>query len=220
MNNMKKRVWIYDLETLNLFTATFMDRDSDEVRVFVLSNKRNDIKALFEFLQNEVQGLIGYNCINFDAQMLEFLYRNPRATAEQIRVYANIITDNSEYRRPDVPEWKLRIPHLDLFRALSLSVKSKRTGLKWCEFMLDLDNIEDMPSQGSGDSWEEQVLDYNLNDVIATKTLYNKHKKDIDLRIALTNREKINLMNSSEPDMSKKIFAKYLSKQWVLLKMI
>jgi len=208
-----KKIYVYDLETLpKLFTATFMDRDSDEVRVFVLSNKRNDILALFEFLQNEVKGLIGYNCLTFDAQILEFLYRNPRATADQIRVYANIITDNNEYRRPDVPEWKLRIPHLDLFRALSLSVKSKRTGLKWCEFMLDLDNIEDMPSQGSGDSWEEQVLDYNLNDVIATKALYNKHKKDVDLRIALTTREKINLMNSSEPDMSKRIFAKYLSR--------
>jgi len=152
---MEKRIWVYDLETLNLFTATFMDRDSDEVRVFVLSNKRNDILALFEFLQNEVKGLIGYNCLTFDAQILEFLYRNPRATADQIRVYANIITDNNEYRRPDVPEWKLRIPHLDLFRALSLSVKSKRTGLKWCEFMLDLDNIEDMPSQGSGDCPKE-----------------------------------------------------------------
>ena len=209
---MEKKLWVYDLETLQLFTATFMDRDSDETRVFVLSNTRNDISALFKFFNDEVKGLIGYNCITFDAQILEFLYRNPRATAEQIRIYANIITDNNENRRPDVPEWKLRIPHLDLFRALSLSVKAKRTGLKWCEFRMDLDNIEDMPSQGEGDNWEEKVLSYNLNDVIATKELYIRHKKDIELRIALTQREKINLMNSTEPDMSKKIFSKYLSR--------
>lgn len=209
---MEKKIWIYDLETLNIFTATFIDRDSDETRVFVLSNTRNDIPLLFKFLSEEVKGLIGYNCITFDAQILEFLYRNPRATAEQIRVYATIITSNNDNRRPDVPEWRLRIPHLDLFRALSLSVKAKRTGLKWCEYGMDLDNIEDMPSQGEGDNWEEKVLSYNLNDVIATKELYIRHKKDIELRIALTNREGINLMNSSEPDMSKKIFSKYLSR--------
>jgi len=209
---MSKRIWIYDLETLNIFTATFIDRDSDEIRTFVLSNTRNNIALLFKFLNDEVKGLIGYNCITFDAQILEFLYRNPRATAEQIRIYANIITDNDNPKRPDVAEWKLRIPHLDLFRALSLSVKAKRTSLKWTEFMMDLDNIEDMPSQGEGDNWEEKVLSYNLNDVIATKELYNRHKKDIELRITLTQREKINLMNSTEPDMSKKIFSKYLSR--------
>lgn len=209
---MEKKIWIYDLETLNIFTATFIDRDSDETRVFILSNKRNDIKELFEFLNTKVKGLIGYNCIHFDAQILEFLYRNPRATALQIKKYAEIITDNTVQRKPDVPEWNLRIPHLDLFRALSLSVKSKRTGLKWCEYMLDLDNIEDMPSQGHGSNWEEQVLAYNLNDVIATKKLYETHKKDIELRVALTQREGINLINSSEPDIAKKIFSKYLSK--------
>ena len=35
-----------------------------------------------------------------------------------------------------------------------------------------MDNIEDMPSQGEGVKWEEMVLSYNLNDVIATKELY------------------------------------------------
>ena len=208
---MEKRVWVYDVETLNLFTITFVDRDSDETRIFVLSDKKNDVPKLLKFLHEEVLGLIGYNCLTFDAQVLEYIFRNPRCSAEDIRRYAILITSDDN-RRPDVPEWKLRIPHLDLFRALSLSVKAKRTGLKWTEFMMDLDNIEDMPSQGEGDNWEEQVLSYNLNDVISTKELYLRHKKDIELRIALTEREKINLMNSTEPDMAKKIFAKYLAK--------
>lgn len=209
---MEKRVYVYDLETINIFTATFIDRDSDEKRVFVLSNKRNDVPEMLHFLNTEVKGLVGYNCLSFDSQILEFIYRHPKCTAEDIRKYSLIITDNSEYRRPDVPEWKLRIPHLDLFKALSLNVKSKRTSLKWCEFMLDLDNIEDMPSQGTGSNWEEQVLSYNLNDVVATKELYLRYRKDIELRMQLTERENINLMNSSEPDMAKKIFSKYLSR--------
>lgn len=205
-----KRVFIYDLETLDLFTATFLDKDSDYKRVFVISNTKDERKELFEFLDKEVAKLVGYNCLFFDAQIIEYLYRNPDATALQIRTYAQIIT-SSEDRRPDVPEWKLRIPHLDLFKALSLSTKAKRAGLKWCEYQMDLDNIEDMPSQGEGDNWKEMVLSYNLNDVIATKELFKRYYYEIDLRKYLTKREGINLLNCTEPDLSKRLFGKYLS---------
>lgn len=208
---MIKKIWVYDLETLNVFTATFIDKDSDDTRVFILTSDINQIPELLNFLNTEVSGLIGYNSISFDAQILEYIYRHPNCSADDIRRYAQIITSDDN-RRPDVPEWKLRIPQLDLFRALSLSVKAKRTGLKWAEFMMDLDNIEDMPSQGDGDNWIQQVLSYNFNDVVATKELYKRHLKDIQLRELLTKREKVNLINSTEPDMAKKLFSRYLAK--------
>lgn len=207
----RREIWIYDLETFpEIFTATFMHRDRDETIQFVISKSKDERIQLLKFLQEEVTGLIGYNCLHFDAQILEFIFRNPDVTVEEIRNYAEIITSNND-RRPDVPEWKLKIPHLDLFKALSLSTKAKRTGLKWCEFMLDLINIEDLPSQGKGTNWEEMVLSYNLNDVIATKELYVRYLYEIDLRRELTLREDINLMNCTEPDLSKRLFAKYLS---------
>lgn len=206
-----KRIWFFDLETLDYFTATFVDRDSDEIRTFVISTTKDQRKELFEFLETEVEGLIGYNSIFFDAQIIEYMYRYPNCTAENIRSYAYAITQDNN-RRPDVAENNLRHKHLDLFRALSLSVKAKRTSLKWTEYQIDFDNIEDMPSQGEGANWEEMVLSYNLNDVLATKALYFKNIHEIELRKTLTKREGINLMNSTEPDMAKKLFAKYLSK--------
>jgi hypothetical protein len=123
-----KRVWFFDLETLNIFTATFLDRDSDESRVFVISKSKDERRELFHFLDNEVAGLIGYNSIFFDANIVEYMYRYPDCTVQDIKRYAAIIT-SEDNRKPDVPEWKLRHKHLDLFRALSLSVKAKRTGL-------------------------------------------------------------------------------------------
>jgi hypothetical protein len=206
-----KRIWIWDLETLiNIFTATFLDKNSDKTRVFVISKTRNDKQELFDFLNNEVEGLVGYNSLHFDAQVIEYMYRYPDCTHEDIAKYAQIITGDND-RKPDVYESKMKHKHLDLFRALSLSTKAKRTGLKWCEFMLDLENIEDMPSQGFGDNWEQLVLSYNLNDVLATKKLYEKYNYEIDLRKHLTKREGINLLNSTEPDLAKKLFSKYLS---------
>jgi hypothetical protein len=201
-----KKIYCWDVETLSIFTATFLDKDSDEVRTFVLTDTKNEIPQMLEFLSKEVAGLVGYNSLYFDAQILEFIYRNNNCTAQDIKEYANLII-NSYDRRPDVPEWKLKDKHLDLFKALSLSTKAKRTGLKWCEFMMDLENIEDMPDEIT----LESILQYNLNDVIATKELYLRYYHEIDLRKKLTDREGINLMNCTEPDLAKKLFAKYLS---------
>lgn len=206
-----KKTYVYDLEVFpSIFTATFLDKGSDEKRVFVVSKNRDERDSFFKFLNEEVDALIGYNCIHYDSQIIEFFYRNPKADCEQLRRYSDIITSEND-RRPDVPEWKLRIPHLDLFRALSLSVKAKRTGLKWCEFGMDLENIEDMPNRRESEDWEKMVLDYNLNDVIATKELYLRYYHEIELRKVMTKSEGVNLMNSTEPDMAKKLFLKYLS---------
>ena len=68
-----KKTWVYDLEVMpTIFTATFIDKDSDEERVFVISKTRDDRDSLFTFLNREVLGLIGYNCIHYDAQILEY----------------------------------------------------------------------------------------------------------------------------------------------------
>ena len=203
-----KKVWFYDLEVLeNIFTATFINKDGDEKKIFVISDIKDERAEFFKFLK-EVIGLIGYNVLWYDSQILEYMFKYPNCTNQELRAYSNtIISDNKI--RPDVPEWKLKIPHLDLFRALSLSTKSKRTSLKWCEFMIDFENIEDMPESSN----EEEVLAYNLNDVLATKALYLKYKYEIELRKTLTQREGISLMNCTEPDLAKRLFGKYLSKE-------
>jgi hypothetical protein len=202
-----KKIWVYDLETLDLFTATFIDRDSDDIRTFVFSKTKDERPQMFEFLSNEVSKLIGYNCLHFDAQILEYMYRYPDCTPQDIRNYARIITSDNE-RRPDVPEWKLRIPHLDLYKVNHFDNKNRRTGLKWCEFGMDLDNIEDMPSQGDGENWEEMVLSYNLNDVIATKELLKYTEPLLSVRRPLSKMYRINCMNYSNTKLGSEILLK------------
>lgn len=204
---MEKRVWIFDLETLDVFTATYLDRDSDETRVFVIDNELDDKELMFEFLDNEVAGLVGFNSINFDAQILEYMYRNPDCTAGDIRRYAQIITSDND-RMNDIPEWRLRHKHLDLYRIHHFDNKNKRTGLKWCEFSMDLENIEDMPSDGEGENWLQMILSYNLNDVIATKELYKRTISMIELRKQLTKMYGINLINASDSKIGSELTLK------------
>lgn len=207
-----KKTWIWDLETLDLFTATFVDRDSDDTRVFVISKNRDDREQLFEFLATEVAGLIGYNSLHFDAQVIEYMYRYPDCTPQDIRNYAMIITSNND-RQPDVPEWKLRQKHLDLYKVNHFDNKNRRTGLKWCEFGLDMDNIEDMPSQGQGSNWEEMVLSYNLNDVIATKALLKYTEPLLTVRRNLKPLYNIDCMNYSNSKLGSEILLKLYCKK-------
>lgn len=153
-----KKIYVYDIECFyNIFTATFIDKDSDDVRVFVIYKDRDDRQALFKFLDNEVQGLVGYNCINYDSQILEFLFRNKQVTTQELRNYSDLII-NSEDRKLDVPEWKLRIPHLDVYKIHHFDNKNRRTSLKWCEFSLDMPNIEDMPETKNDVDFIDNVL--------------------------------------------------------------
>jgi hypothetical protein len=179
-----------------MFTATFIDRDSEDCRVFVLHEDVNQIKELLRFLDNEVEGLIGYNCLYYDSQILEYLYKNPNATTVNIREYSDVIIDAKD-RWPDVPEWGLRISHLDLYKIHHFDNKNRRTSLKWCEYSMDMPNIEDMPENLNGKLSLDSVLAYNFNDVISTKKLYEYTRKMIDLRKELSRMYNINFMNAS-----------------------
>jgi len=205
-----KRIWVYDLEVYtHIFTATFIHNKSDETRQFVISVNKDERKELFQFLDNEVKTLIGYNCIRYDSQILEFLYRNPKSNTQYIREYSDSMINTIEHKFSDVPEWELKIPHLDIFKALSLSTKAKRTSLKWCEYQMDFENIEDLPENGT----DQEILDYNKNDVLATKELYVRYHHEIDLRKDIGRKEDVNLLNCTEPDIAKKLFLEWLSKK-------
>ena len=69
--SVEKRVWVYDLEQFqNFHSATFIDRDSDETRVFVIHESQNDAEAYYTFLIEEVAGLIGFNNVNYDYPLI------------------------------------------------------------------------------------------------------------------------------------------------------
>lgn len=202
-----KKIWVYDLETLDIFTATFLERKTKEIKQFIISKTKDEREELFLFLKNEVAGLIGFNCLFFDSQVLEYLFRNPNATAEEIRIYAVEIIQQED-RFPDIPEWGLKIPHLDLYKINHFDNKNRRTSLKWCEFGLDLENIMDMPSCGIGDNWEEMVLSYNLNDVFATDRLCDITIPMIELRKELKKLYKIPCINWSNTKIGSELLLK------------
>ena len=222
----------YDLETLRVFTCCIKDFDTGKKREFAVYR---DIEVFVNFLkllrslQKHKYYLVGFNSIGFDNQILEFIigngdgWLNAGKTCEEI---VTLIYDYSQYviSLPQesrftelVPEWKFKIPTIDLFKQKHYDGKQKGgvmgVSLKWIQFSMRYPNIEEMPVAHDAEITEDMipdVLKYNWNDVDSTEEFFRKIKFETDLRAALTEKYGINLLNASEPKMARDIFAKFL----------
>lgn len=118
---MIKKVWVYDLETLpNFFCAVF--KCKDDVRVFEISEWRNDWEVLNHFLKTEVEALKGYNNISFDNQIIEYIW-NSEKTAEQISAFSQKVID-SKYPIYNTSH----LFNLDIYKILHLDNKNRMVG--------------------------------------------------------------------------------------------
>lgn len=201
----ERKVWVYDLETLpNFFCAVF--KSGNDIRIFEISKRRNDYEILYMFLRTEVEALKGYNNLHFDSQIIEYIWDTER-TAEQICTFAGKIID-AEF--PPFNEKQLHIFNLDIFKILHLDNKNRRVGLKWCQYMIDWENIEDMPFYRAVQSEAEanEIIEYCINDVRSTEYLFDINKKELQLRINLGAKYNINLLNASNSKIGSELMLK------------
>jgi hypothetical protein len=182
---------------------------------FEISDRKNDIVELKSFLNSKVKGLIGFNNINFDYPVLHntILSNNVDWKASDIFEEVQLIID-AKYS--SIPDWKTKIPQLDLFKIWHYDNKNKSCSLKWLEFAMRMDNIEDLPYSPDTILTSEQmdeVKSYCRNDIKATEMFYKLSEKHISIRSFYKKKEGINLINASETKIAKDVFAKYLSKE-------
>lgn len=207
--------YIYDLETyVNMFLATFKVHGEDTWLEFEISDRKNDIKELREFLSTKPPS-IGFNNLNFDYPVLHntILKNNKQWTAQEIFSEVQIII-NTKYSA--IADWNTKIPQLDLYKIWHYDNKNKSCSLKWLEFAMRMENVEDLPYPPNTILTFEQmdeVKSYCRNDIKATETFFNLSKEHIAIRQFYKQKEGINLINASETTMAKEIFAKYLSKE-------
>ncbi len=219
---------IYDLETLgNLFTGCFLDNSSGKRKQFIIHASRNDYETLMKFLyytRSEDYYHVGYNNVEFDGQIIHFLYTNYQylkgltgdQLARAIKTKTHEITSVGEKER-----WKVIIPaekqshkQLDLYKQKHYDGKAKRTSLKWLEFTMRMQNIEEMPLPHDAEVTEDQIdsiLAYNWNDVEATQEFFKLNKFETDLRLKLSENFNLPLLNASEPRMAREILASLLA---------
>jgi len=223
---MEKKVWVYDLEQLeNFHSATFVNRDDKkDHRVFYIHKSKDQRQELYDFLQDEVAGLIGFNNVNYDYPLLHYFIHLMDAYEGNAALPVERFLEQMHYESQRIikeeysaiPHWKVLIPQLDLFRIHHFDNKSKRTSLKAVEIAIQYPNVQDMPFEH--DHWVEdhevvEILNYNMNDVQATLKFYWKSADMIELRKMLSKQYDLNLRNYNDPKIGQEIFGREIARK-------
>lgn len=180
-----KRIGVCDIETMiELFDVGIYNPDTKEWHEFQVSKYKNE---LFEFVKHYTSGeydyLVTFNGIGFDQQILEWIVDNHQKWIDltnlqicrKISEYAQKVIENSSYGLfPDYKEDKFTISPIDLFKIHHLDNDARKTSLKWCEFMMNMD-VEEMPVPWNKEGLTEEEIamtqSYRRHDVNATYKL-------------------------------------------------
>ena len=222
--------WVMDYETIcNCFIAVFEHYKTDERKVFVVCEQQNDFPEFVTFLQKcvtENQWHISYNGLSFDAQISQYILdvknklavHDGKTIAEAIYKFAQETIDRSDKGEFALysPN-KLKIRQIDLFKLNHWDNKAKMSSLKWIQYSMDWENVEEMPHKHNQPVTDahtlNEVIQYCINDVKSTKQILEHSKEQITLRQTLTKEYGIDLYSASEPRISKELFLHFLSKK-------
>jgi len=225
---MNKAHWIIDWETLYNCTVLCVEHYKEPIKIsFVISRVRNDIVALYSYLERCIANKewhIGYNSIVFDSQITQyillqkeaFIKGDPELVANMIYLKAQEILERSNNGEwPEFSEKKLKIKNIDLYKVHHWDGAAKRSSLKWIEYSIDWFNIQEMPIHHAKmietiDQVNE-IVSYCFNDTGATKSIFGLSTEQLRLRKFLTEEYNVDLFNASEPRISREVFAILLS---------
>lgn len=202
---------VYDIETFaNCFTYTDYNPSTKEINVFVISSFRDDSVEFKKYLDSiKSCGMVGFNNLHFDWPVTNFIYNLLQPTAEKIYAYAQSII--TEEKKEYVKVW---IKQLDLYLLNHYDNKARSTSLKALEVSCKWNNVMDMPLHHTTQIDEhllQQVLEYNLNDVLFTAKFYEMCSDKIKLRKEIKKKYKLDVINKSDVVIGESIFLKYLS---------
>lgn len=180
------KILVNDIETYpECFFASFFDPETKMFTEFEITPKRSDLYSLVKYLQSIDCWVVTFNGLNFDFQVLtwillsyeEWYDLSPAEVCLKISKFASKIIEDQNYNQtPPYKESDLFCKTIDLFKIHHFDNKNKRTSLKWCEYMMDSPNIEDMDESAFEsnltDEKIEEIKNYCRNDVMETYRLY------------------------------------------------
>lgn len=196
--------WGWDVETFpNCFTATFVHAATGDVRVFEISDRRNDLDALVRFVMHlRGQGCVGvgFNNIGFDYEVLHsVICRRMGDVARIYEIAMSLIKSNDKFGNRTWPSDHY-FKQLDLFKIWHFDNVNKFTSLKALEIAMCSKNVRDLPFPVGTVLTHEQkdvLLDYNLHDVRETLKFAARSLQQIELRASLSGRYNVDMTNFS-----------------------
>ena len=214
-----KNGWVYDIETYpNLFSVSFYN--GRKHIQFEISNRKNQVDDIIDFLNKPGLVLIGYNNNKFDDYVMGFLQKNlaliktnnpenialllARTASETIRYFS----DGDKALEENIKGLKRSnsFESIDLMKLYGL-----QKSLKLIAVILKWHNIQDLPypfDKPLENEKIDEVLKYNRNDTEITFQFLKKIRKEIELRYNLSILYNNKLLSESDSGISNVLFEK------------
>lgn len=226
-------IWVYDIETLaSCFTYSAINVDTEEVVQFVLHKERNDLEDFLNHLKS-CRAQIGFNNTNFDYPIIHMIMEyglcpNHITTGwddftieDKIKlIYNKAQRIIEEQNKKDfttivaIPLKEVLIPQVDLFKIWHYNNKARATSLKALEISMNYPNVMEMPISHTKEDITleeiESILEYNLNDVLATYEFYKKTIEfgKLDLRKKISKKFKLPCTNWNNGKIGEQLILK------------
>lgn len=214
---------IYDIETYkNCFTITMISNCGNFRWIYEISFRKNDSDELFQVLDlaNEYQiPMVGFNNLGFDYPVIHWMMRNRKkaSIAYNIYLYAQEVIDSYKTSKfgKTVQKRFILIPQIDLYSINHFDNKAKATSLKMIAFNMGFENLQELPYSPHEDLTSEQIDDilrYNINDVLVTLRFYNECLEAMRLRAELSENYGIDFTNMNDTKIGSEIFIQEIEK--------
>lgn len=214
--------YAYDVECFkNFFGATFVNVENENDKYsFYIGLGRDDKNELIKFLKNEMI-LVGFNNHSYDDPTLRFVmgYKGTQLTADLYALSAKLVDEGFRndkqllqlrYPKDYIYKWRsVDLMRIMAFDKLGISLKQVAINLKW-------HLIQDLPISPYEKVHENQIaviMDYNLNDVLITKRLYEEITPLRELRAELSKLYHVDLSSASDSRMANLILENIYSNE-------
>lgn len=192
-----KPAYVYDIEVFkNVFHCTVFDTEKEELHKFECSIRKNNIEDMCKFFLYSDVYFVGYNNIHYDNPIVNYCieyFSNSSYTydkiCESIFNLSKIITsekDNTDKWK----KWKYAKNFLTLDLLTMLFSQALRVSLKEMQVTMMYKNVQEFNCdwQAPLSQFEiDDMISYNINDVMSTTELLKQCKEDIEIRVDIEN---------------------------------
>lgn len=218
-----KTVIVYDIESFyNVFSCTVYNTEEHITQVFEISQRKNKLALLLDYFLGHDFIFCGYNNIHYDNVIINLLFQNRRKLLNSH--YSSICKGIFNYSKAIITD-ELPVGYKELkyakyfssFDLLTMLFSQKlRVGLKEMQVTMQYPNVQEFEGDFDAPLPVERIdemLSYNLNDVMSTNELLNRCKADIELRLGIEQEYGVDVLSKDGMSIGTEILKiKYLQK--------
>jgi hypothetical protein len=215
MDHNMSEIRTYDLECLkNMFSYRDATLDGTRKNTFLLSPWCNQLPEMKAHVQG-LSGQIGFKNLSYDYPLMEYAFTqldywlewkltNGQMLQLMYKKSQELIGGEKSKDHPG----PYLVPQMDLYKMWHFDNRAKTQSLKGLQFHMHWPNVQDMPYSHDQILNEEEIyeiLDYNGNDVDSTGAFAKKSADKIKLRMDLTNKYGIDMINMPDSTIGETI---------------